>query len=181
MGSPKMILPFGKSTVLESVIENIKASEVEKIIVVIGADRNEVLPLVNKCRVMYCDNQNYREGMLSSVKCGIENIPTDFDALMVFLGDQPMIKPQVIDQVIAGYRKSQKGIVIPVFEKRRGHPLLVDKRYRSEIIALNGPEGLKGLAEQHPFDVLEVNTEHQAILRDIDTEQEYLNELNQII
>ena len=69
---------------------------------------------------------------------------------MVFLGDQPMVETAVINKVIKPYNKSGKGIVVPVFGNKRGHPCMVDKKYREEIIDLADPEGLKGLSEKTP-------------------------------
>ena len=180
MGSPKMILPFMGTTIIEKVIENVISSDVDKIAIVLGSNNDEVLKVTGKLPVMHCYNENYKNGMLSSVKCGFGCLPQDFRAALVFLGDQPMIETSVINNVIKGYNESVKGIVVPVYNNRRGHPLLVDKKYRDEIMNLNEQEGLRELANRYPDDLLEIKTENPSILKDIDTEQEYKNELNQI-
>jgi molybdenum cofactor cytidylyltransferase len=181
MGSPKMILPFRGMTIIEKVIENVLSSDVDKTIIVLGAGKEKILKLTEKLPVMYCFNENYKNGMLTSVKRGFEYLPKDFRAAVVLLGDQPMIGASVINTVIKGYNESGKNIIIPVYNNKRGHPLLVDKRYWDEIISLDGPEGLKELINRHPDDLLEVETGNPEILTDIDTEEEYLNELNQIL
>ncbi|MCI0522786.1 MAG: nucleotidyltransferase family protein [Bacteroidales bacterium] len=181
MGSPKMTLPFRGKTIIETVIGNLLASKIEKCIVVVGADRTEVLSLTAKYPVVNCFNPNYKEGMLSSVKCGFDHLPSEFGAALVVLGDQPMIETEVINLVIETYINSDKGIVVPVHNGKRGHPLLIDRRHREEISGLAGPHGLKGLLVNHPEDILEVETGHISVLKDIDTQEEYLNELNQII
>jgi molybdenum cofactor cytidylyltransferase len=180
MGTPKMILPFRGMTIIESVIENVLSSDIDETLVVLGSNQSEVLTVIEKLPVMHCYNANYKSGMLSTVKCGLEYIPDDFRAALVFLGDQPMITSSVINIVIKGYNESGKGIVIPVCMSKRGHPLLVDNKYRDEIINLDGPEGLKELVKRHPDDLLEIETDDPSILKDIDTEEEYKNELNQI-
>ncbi len=180
MGSPKMILPFRGMTIIEKVIENVLSSDVDKTVMVLGAGKGKILKVTETLPVMRCYNRNYKNGMLSSVKCGFEYLPRDFRAALVLLGDQPMTGASVINSVIKGYKESGKNIVIPVYNNRRGHPLLVDKKYREEIIDLEGPEGLKELVKRHPDDILEVETDYPEILKDIDTEEDYLNELNQI-
>ena len=127
--------------------------------------------------VNYCYNDNYKDGMLSSVKCGFRNLPSDFEAVLVFQGDQPLITPEVINKVIEAYRSSDKGIVIPVYNNRRGHPLLIDKKYRDDIEKLDASEGLRSLAHLFSDDVLEVETNDPGILRDFDTYEEYKKEL----
>jgi len=178
MGSPKMILPYDGKTIIEKVLDNVLASDIEKVVTVLGSHKDEVLRVIDKLPVLHCYNQNYKDGMLSSVKCGFEFLPADFRAALVFLGDQPMAETYVINKMINAYNESGKGIVVPVFENKRGHPLLADKKYRDEIIKLDDPEGLKGLLRRHPDDLLEVDTENPSVLLDIDTREDYINEIN---
>ena len=180
MGFPKMLLMFDGKTMIEIVIGNVTNSDIDNVMVVLGADRDKLTDLVSKSPVKYCYNDNYKEGMLSSVKCGLRNLPSDFEAVLVFQGDQPLITPKVINSVIEAYRSSGKGIVIPVYEKRRGHPLLVSRKYRDQIEKLDSGEGLRSLAYKYSDDVLEVVTNEAGILRDFDTYDEYKKEINQI-
>jgi molybdenum cofactor cytidylyltransferase len=179
MKAPKMLLPFKGKTIIEKVVENVTASNVKNTLVVLGAEYEAILRVISSLLVKSCFNENYKEGMLSSVKCGFRSLPDDFEAALVFQGDQPMIPPETVNEVIIAYRKSGKGIVIPVFSKKRGHPLLIDRKYRSEVEKLNPDEGLRSLAAKFSNDILEVNVESQEILKDIDTQEDYMNELNQ--
>lgn len=179
MGSPKMLLDFGGVTMLERVIENITNSKISDTIVVLGAERDKLTEIIERMPVSHCFNENYREGMLSSVKCGFRNVPADTDAVLVFQGDQPFISPEVINSVIEKYLSSDFGLVMPVFNGKRGHPLLIDSRYFNEIELLDSSEGLRSLARRNSEDVLEVNTNQPGILRDFDTYAEYKNEINQ--
>lgn len=178
MGSPKMILPYEGMTIIEKVLENVLASDVEKVVTVLGSNKDEVLKVIDKLPVLHCYNHNYKDGMLSSVKCGFEFLPGDFRAALVFLGDQPMAETSVINKMIKAYNESGKGILVPVFENKRGHPLMSDNKYRDEIIKLDDHEGLKGLLRRHPDDLLEVVTETPSVLMDIDTREDYINEIN---
>jgi molybdenum cofactor cytidylyltransferase len=180
MGFPKMLLTFNGRTMIENVIGNITGSDVDNTMVVLGADKEALIDLVMKSSVKYCYNDNYIEGMLSSVKCGLRNLPSDFEAVLVFQGDQPMITPKVINTVIEAYRLTGKGIVIPVHKKKRGHPLLIDRKYRYEIEKLDTRDGLRSLAYKYSDDVLEVETDDSGILRDFDTFEDYKKEINQI-
>jgi molybdenum cofactor cytidylyltransferase len=180
MGSPKMLLPFMGITIIENVIANVSGSKVDNIMVVLGADRDSIVKLIRTKAVNYCYNENYKDGMLSSVLCGFRNIPIGHSAVLVFQGDQPLITPNAINSVIEVYLSSGKGIVIPVYESKRGHPILIDRKYRNEIQKLNPAEGLRSLALKYSDDVLEVNTDVAGILRDFDTYDEYKNEINKI-
>ena len=86
MGFPKMLLKFNGKTMIENVIENVAESDSDSILVVLGAGREDLIDLVRKYDVKYCYNNNYKDGMLSSVQCGFKNLPSDTDAVLVFQG-----------------------------------------------------------------------------------------------
>jgi len=178
MQVPKMLLPFHGKTMIERVIGNVTGSEVFHTLVVLGSNRDEILGSISHLPVTHCFNENYRNGMLSSVQCGFKNLPADFDAVLVFPGDQPFIEPDIINLVIRSFRETGRGIVIPVYEKKRGHPLLISSRYKDVIGTLDENEGLRSLTELYREDVLEVKTNSPGILKDFDTREDYLNEIN---
>jgi molybdenum cofactor cytidylyltransferase len=180
MGFPKMLLPFRGKTMIENVIANVTESRVDNIMVVLGAEKESIIRLIGEMSLEYCFNDSYKEGMLSSVKCGFRNLPSDLSAVLVFQGDQPLISPVAINVVIDAYLFSGKGIVIPVYKLRRGHPILIDRKYRDEIGKLSSVKGLRALAEKFHDDVFEINTDEPGILRDFDTYKDYLEEINQM-
>jgi len=180
MGYPKMLLPFNGSTMLECVIANISQSRIDKIIIVLGAEKESLIQLAKKLTIEYYYNENFKEGMLSSVQCGFRNLPEDCSACIVFQGDQPLITHVVIDAIIKAYLATHKGIVIPVYKKKRGHPILIDIKYRKNIDKLNPAIGLRALPSLFSDDVLEVETQGPGILRDFDTYQQYMKGINQI-
>ena len=178
MKVPKMLLPFHGKTMIEKVVENVAGSEVFRTLVVVGAFRDEVLGAISHTGVSSCYNENYRNGMLSSVKCGFKNLPALYDAVLVFPGDQPFIVPDVINSLIKAYRETGKGIIIPVYREKRGHPILISSKYRDAVGSLDENEGLRLLSEMFKEDVSEVKTSSPGILKDFDTREDYLNELN---
>jgi molybdenum cofactor cytidylyltransferase len=179
MKVPKMLLPFGRVTMIEKVIGNILESKVDRVLVVLGSYRDEIQSVTSKYPVTVCVNENFRDGMFSSVKCGMSNLPPGASAILVFPGDQPLIDAGIINKVIGGYHKSGKGIVIPVYRKKRGHPLLIDGKYREIVINSITTEGLRWLANDYPEDVFEVSTNSPEILKDLNTKEDYLNAINQ--
>jgi molybdenum cofactor cytidylyltransferase len=175
-----MLMAFHGTTMIEAVIANVAESKVDYIMIVLGANRETLVEKIRNLSVKYCYNDNYKEGMLSSVKCGFRNLPSDLEAVLVFQGDQPLITPMAINTVIDAYLSSGKGIVIPVYKGKRGHPLLIDIKYREEVKKLNPDEGLNSLSYKFAEDVLEVVTNESGILRDFDTYEEYKKGIIQI-
>ncbi len=178
MKVPKMLLPFNGRTMIELVIGNVSASIVGHTLVVLGSHADEIRRVIGRYEVTICYNEKYRDGMFSSVLCGMKNLPENFEAVLVIPGDQPFIKPEVINMLISGYRSSGKGIVVPLYKKKRGHPLLLDSKYRDMPDSLQDQGGLRTLAAIYPDDVLEIVTNSPGILKDFDTKEVYLNEIN---
>jgi molybdenum cofactor cytidylyltransferase len=117
--------------------------------------------------------------MLSSVQCGLKRIADRAEVVLIFPGDQPLIEPFVINRIIAAYRQTGKGIVVPVHKRKRGHPLLIDQRYIEVVKGLGKNEVLSSLLRCYKDDLYEVETNSPGILKDFDTKEDYLNEINQ--
>lgn len=177
MKRQKLLLPFNGKTIVETVVENVTNSVVTNIMVVLGSHSEEIKSEISYQNVKFCVNENYMDGMLSSAICGFRALPPDAKAALVFLGDQPQIPPQATSLVIDAWLQSKKGIVMPTFNGRRGHPVLIETRYKSEIEKLDPERGLKTLSEKFKNDVFEVECNMPEILRDIDTPEEYEAEI----
>ncbi len=175
MGRSKQLLPFENKTILETVIDRITQSAVDEILVVLGAQHKEIEKVITDLPVKSVFNPNFKEGMLSSAQKGFLSLPEEAEAVLVFLGDQPRIPSSVIDRVIKAYHSSEKGIVVPVYDKNRGHPVLISTKYREEVAHLDPEIGLRELIHNHPEDILEVQVDTSAITEDIDTPNDYKN------
>ena len=178
MGSQKLLLPYGQSTIIETVIDNVLNSSIDHVMVVLGANQEEIQDTLEHKPVQFCHNRKHEQGMLSSVICGIRALPPEAVTALIYLGDQPGIHPAVTNTVIEAYSEELFGIVIPVHMHRRGHPLLVDMKYRKEIEKLDLEAGLRSLRHHFPEDVLEVEVDEPGILVDIDTREDYKNATN---
>lgn len=179
MGSPKMLLPFRGTTIIENVVDSVKKSQLIDYIVVLGAYRDEIIEATAHSDINYCYNDNYKNGMLSSVKKGLEYVPENYNAAMIILGDQPMISFRVINSMIRRYNDTGKRIIIPLFNGKRGHPVLIDMAFRKEIEESDSENGLKGIISLHNGEIGEFEIDESAVLRDIDTPMDYMRELNQ--
>jgi len=177
MGEPKLLLPFKGKTIIEAIAESVIRSEVDKVLVVVGSEREKVEAKIKNFPVEIAYNRDFRSGMLSSIQCGFKAIPENAQAVLVILGDQPSVSSEVINKIIAAYKKTGKGIVLPMYKNERGHPVLIDIKYRQEIEKLNPNLGLRELVYNRPEDILEVKVRTSGVLRDIDTTEDYRKEL----
>jgi len=174
MGTQKLLLPFDGKTIVEKVVENILNSGIGNVVVVLGANSVEITEVLKSWPVQTIRNENFREGMHTSVISGVNVLPENAKAVMIFLGDQPFIPENVSVKVIEAWNNSGKGIVIPLFNGKRGHPPLYDLKFRQEIINLDPSIGLRSVAQKFQDEILEVETFCPEIVRDIDTREDYL-------
>ena len=173
MGTPKQLLPWGKTTVLQRVIDSASASRLERVLLILGYRADEManrITVSSKTSILV--NRNFRDGMSSSVRCGIQNAPSDAEAFMLLLGDQPLVDAHTIDRLIDSYRMVGQGIVIPVYGGRRGHPVIFDSRYRTELLSISD-QGAREVVNRHAGDIFEVRMDSPNILADMDTPQDY--------
>lgn len=173
MGTQKLLLPFGGITIVESVVGAALEASLQGVVVVLGADEERVRAKLAPCAVTFAVNEDWERGMFSSVRAGFEALPEKATAAVVMLGDQPFVKPETIDELVARHRETRRGIVLPAHDGQRGHPVLIDTKFKGEILAL-GPEAtLRDVVRAHADEVLEVEIDDPDVLRDIDTPEDY--------
>ena len=177
MGSQKLLLPYGRCTVIETIVKTALDSGVDRTLVVLGADEDRVREVLKPYPVRLAVNKDYRRGMLSTVQTGFRHLPPGARAAVVMLGDQPAVPVHVLDEILRSYGRKGKGIVIPTVGGRRGHPILIQAAYRSEILGLDPGVGLRKLMADHPEDVSEVEVDATEILRDMDVPADYASAL----
>lgn len=173
MGTPKQLLPWGETIILQRVIDNALASRLGMILLVLGYHADDIagkIRISSKSKILV--NPDFRTGMSSSVKCGVKNAPTNAEAFMLLLGDQPFISSRIIDKLIDCYKTSGHGIIIPVYEGHRGHPVIFDSKYKEELLSISD-QGAREVVNKHAHDIFTVRVDSPGILTDIDTPQDY--------
>jgi molybdenum cofactor cytidylyltransferase len=178
MGTPKQLLPFGDRTILQCVVDTLLTAGVGEVIVVLGHLADRVRAVLGERPVRTVENTSYREGMLSSVKCGVRAIGAGCDTLLLALGDQPHIRAAVVSELMRRYRQGTAGIVIPRYGSKKGHPIILNvSRYREAILQLPDDVGLNALIQEYIDDVCLIDMATEDIIRDIDYPEDYAREL----
>lgn len=180
MGTQKLLLPFGGKTVISHIVDQIAGSAIDKIIVVAGHESDKVREQLSGRDVSIVINPDRGAEMLSSVRCGIRVLPDECRCVLVALGDQPGITTDLVNEMVNAFKVAAKGIVAPVCQGKRGHPILFSSRYCNEILTRHEDIGLRGLAETHADDVFELNVSSPAALCDMDCPQDYKRELSRL-
>jgi molybdenum cofactor cytidylyltransferase len=177
MGTGKLLLPWGDETVLGHIVSEVLASDVGHVVVVVRPGSDAVRNALHPYPVEIVENPLAESEMLDSVRVGLGALPASCEAVCAVLGDQPRLRHEVLNELIAAWTRTEAGIVAPVYECRRGHPLLFSMRYCDEVLSAFDDEGLRGLLRAHPDDVLEVDVADAAVLSDMDRPEDYAREL----
>lgn len=180
MGRAKQILPIKTSTIIEEVIKNIKGSSVNEIYCVLGSRASKIEPYVKKHGVLTVYNNNFMEGLSSSIKCGIQKIQEDgFEAALIVLADQPMIEAEYFNTLIENFNIDKSKVIATKYNNGIGVPVLISKSYFSDLLNLSGDKGAKtflkstknviGLEYENLSDI-DTKSDYEALLKGLKTE-----------
>lgn len=179
MGQTKQLLPFQGRTILECVVANALASALHRVIVVLGHEAGALQPLLPQTAVTTVLNACYETGQSSSLKAGLEALAEESEAVLFLLGDQPLVTPATINLILAAFEASPSPIVMPVFEGKRGNPVLFSRETFPRIQNLSGDSGARALFQEYDGRIQSVPVHSRAILDDLDTLEDYRNLLLQ--
>lgn len=171
----KLFLEIKGRPMVDWVIEQVKASTVDDMIVVASERSIDLLSKWKSDRIRVVENQYYKSGMTSSIQAGI--MAASADGYMVCLGDQPKIKTSTYNQIVAGFRLTypgnSKAIAVPFYGEKKGNPAVFSSMYRESILNHQEPEGCKRIISDNREAVLPIQIDDGGILTDIDTPDDY--------
>jgi molybdenum cofactor cytidylyltransferase len=173
MGQPKQLMPFDQSTIVERTIDNLLNSAVSETIVVLGYRDQDVRKTIADKPVKIAINPDYQQGMSASIIAGLKQVDKRAQAVLIALGDQPFVDSQTINTLVEAFIANNRGIIIPVYQGRRGNPVIFAIKYKGELWNLKGDIGGREIINHHPDDVLEVAVNCEGVLLDIDTAENY--------
>ena len=170
MGTPKALLPIHGRTFIENILDAISSSVIEQTVVVLGHHRVEIEQRVRLgAKVIF--NPDYEQGMITSFQAGIRALPGNVEGALLFLVDHPVVEPSTIGALIANFAPNR--IVLPVFESKRGHPVLFASEVLQEILDLPPSQGANIVVRKNPARIIEVSVNAPGILVDIDTPSDF--------
>ena len=173
MGKPKPLLRFNDQTFLEQIISVLKHSDVDRITVVLGAEADTIRKSVDLTGTNIVINQDYQRGQLSSLTAGIKESPEDTEAILICLVDNPFITEEVVNKIVQTFKETNNPIIVPVFDKERGHPTLFSRSLFNELLGAPEEKGARHVLYSNEDKVLELEVSEHGILIGIDTQEDY--------
>lgn len=178
MGFPKPLLPFGDQTLISLLLSPIVSSDLTRIIIVLGHKAREIEKEIKKNRwdskITLLRNPDFKKGMSTSLIRGISRVEPQTSGIMVLLGDQPFLTTGVINKLIKTFRTGSAPIVMPLYGRSPGHPVIFRSSLIPELIGLTGDRGGRDVVRKYQDQVQTIPIRPQRIGKDMDTWEEYL-------
>ena len=172
MGSPKQLLKWGESTLLNHRIEQAIKSKADNVFVVLGANYHKIKKTINQKSVHILKNDEWEMGMGNSVAFGVKQILTlDFNAVLIMLVDQPLVNKSYLNDLMEACVLTNKPIVATSYPKGVGVPAIFTNVYFNQLAAITGEKGAKELIKQHLENVTTITP--KTPIDDIDTKEAY--------
>ncbi|MFQ5913035.1 MAG: NTP transferase domain-containing protein [Nitrospinota bacterium] len=169
----KLLLPMGPKPVVAWTVENAMAAPLEEVIVVTGHEREEIEAALRHLPVRIVYNPDYAQGQSTSLKAGVRASSSQSGCFVIFLGDQPLVGPEIVAALLERFRRDDPLLVVPVFSGKRGNPVLVSAMLRGTLLSMTGDAGARPLLEAHADSVASLEVHTPAVRMDIDREEDY--------
>ena len=166
----KLLAPFGGRAMVRHVAGQIAGSSARPVVVVTGHEAERVREALDGADVSFVHNPAYREGLSGSIRAGLSALPDSVEAALVCLGDMPLVTSEHVGRLVAAFDPDEgREICVPVFEGKRGNPVLFARRFFAEMAAVRGDTGARHLIGEYEECVCEVAMDDRAVLVDVDS------------
>jgi len=166
----KLLAPLGGRAMVRAVVDALAGSSVRSVVVVTGHEADRVEEALVGTGAHLVHNPEYRQGLSGSIRAGLAALPESTEAAVICLGDMPLVTSAHIDRLAAAFDPVEgREICVPVFESKRGNPVLFARRFFDEIARVRGDVGARHLIGEYEEYVCEVAMDDHAVLVDVDS------------
>ncbi|MGZ4869700.1 MAG: nucleotidyltransferase family protein [Halobacteriota archaeon] len=174
MGQNKLLLRMNGGTLLGTILNAIAAADIHETVVVVGHNAEEIIKVVSLKRdaPLIVINRDYAQGMASSFQTGLRLLP-HVDAVFLVLGDQPILDKNLLDIMMSKLRDNRETLIVsPIYQGKKGHPVLFRRELFGEILGLNQNETIRDVIHRHAGRLRTVEAPEWTIV-DMDTQEDY--------
>lgn len=166
----KLVAQHQGKALVRHVAEAARAAGLSPLVVVTGHAEEAVRDALEGLDLVFVRNEHYANGMASSLKAGLAQLPDDVGAMVVLLGDMPLVSSSLVSRLVETFRSHPgAAAVVPVHEGVRGNPVLLSAALRPALMQLTGDAGARQALRDRGADVIEVAVDDAAARLDIDT------------
>ena len=149
-------------------ISNILDSDISELIIVVG-HQNEIIKknINNNPKIKIVFNQNYTDGMASSIKIGLNYLSKETEAFFICLADMPLVGKNIYSQLIES--RNNNKIIVPTYKNQQGNPVLFSISMKKKIMTIQGDIGAKKILEENKRDIFNLETKNQNVIQNFNT------------
>jgi molybdenum cofactor cytidylyltransferase len=170
----KLLLPMAGQPMIQRVVENVLAAGFVEVVVVLGHEAEDVRRALGSLLVRQVHNDRFESGQVSSVRAGLGALEQPVDAVMVCLGDQPLVTASDLIAMQAAYAEHAAGsILVPVQGEQRGNPVIVDWQSVRDTLERGINFGCRHFMDENPGRVYRWPAPNDHFVRDVDGPADY--------
>ena len=172
MGRPKALLPYREGTFLEHLIDVTRHPRIGVTRIVLGAGAEDIQSAAKLDRSLIVVNSDWEKGQLSSICAGIRSLEgISTDGMVLCPVDHPLVSARLVSDLVERFYAENKAIVVPTYDSRRGHPAIFSSALYAELLAAPLDKGARAVVWAHAADVLEVPTDEEGVVLNINDPQ----------
>lgn len=169
MGANKLLADVNGEPMIRHTVSAV-AQGADQTLVVTGRDKHEIERALAGLSVSFVHNPDFAEGLSTSLRRGVEAVSLAADAVVIALGDMPLVTPETVRRLIAAYNPVEhRSICVPVYRGERGNPVLWGRQHFAALAGLEGDKGARVLFRTHSEEIVEVEILDESVLMDADT------------
>ncbi len=168
----KLVLPFRKGTFVETVVDELLASKVDEVVIVVGHEEKIIRALLNNRALTFTFNNNFISGMTSSIQSGIKAVSENSKGYLICLSDMPLLTTVDYNKIIDSI-SGNKEILLPYYQGQKGNPVFFSSHFTDDLLIHHKAEGCRGVVINNKSYVKKINFDNNHILMDVDTEDDF--------
>lgn len=166
----KLLIRTCHETVIEKTISIFSNLDVD-IFVIVGYQKFEMIPMLEHRfgnEITIVENEEYKNGIASSIKAGLSAANEFYDYYGFCNGDKPFIKSTTVEKLLFYIQENKPKILIPIFQERPGHPTFFKQEFLFSFYNLKGDTGGKKIIDKFPNSVTYLPVDDEGIILDMD-------------
>jgi molybdenum cofactor cytidylyltransferase len=179
LGSPKQLLPFGRSTLLGHVLLQALNSDLDRVVLILGHQARRIKDSLGRetehPKLEIVENTHYASGISSSITTGLHAVEAEFERTMILLADMPEVTTRLINHFLSSTAHTHSPLCAVKLPQGRSHPVIIGRQFYDELRRLQGDVGARHLFLKHPDLVRLIEPIGPYDGRDIDTMTDYLH------
>ena len=170
MGSSKPLLPLGEKLLIHHCLDNLLDAGLDDIAIVVRQDKEQLQEVLSSYTIRIIENKDSESDMAGSVRCGLSRLPPETSGVLVSLVDHPVVQPSTLRRLNEFHRLNSDSILLPVYQKKRGHPTLFPSILIQELLHL---PTLRDIVHKNRNKIVELEVDDRGVILDTDTREDY--------